>query len=173
MSEAINANYTWNSDEAVTAHEANNRHKFRKPFRYASYVIAFLFMLGSIYKVVVAGWSFFSVVVFLGGIYWLFLRRYGQAWAVRRKFKKRPDKNATISWTITEDEINSSAGELGESSASWASVLKVVHASKGFLLYPTEELYYWIPHSSFRSESDISRMAHIAKDKVAKFIELG
>ncbi len=172
MKDPINIKFMWTSDEAVIAHTSHRMHSCRKPFRFAANLIAILAMLAGIYRIVVFGWAFFPVVVFAGGFYWLFVRRYDLAWAVRRRFKKRPDKDKMVNWVISEDALHSSVEGIGEATIQWESISKVVHAPKGFLFYPNDQIYNWFPHTGFTRENDIAKVAELAKSKVAKFIKL-
>ena len=172
MNESINIKFMWNSDEAIAAHTAHRKHTFRKPFRFAANIIAILAIFAGIYRVVAIGWALFPIALFAGGFYWLFLRRYDMAWTVRRRFKKRPDKDKIVNWTISENELHTSVEGIGEATVKWESFSKVVHAQEGFLFYANNQIYNWFPHSGFSNEKEIFRVKDLAKSKVAKFIEL-
>ena len=77
-----------------------------------------------------------------------------------------------IKFTIFENELHSSVEGIGEATVKWELFSKVVHAPKGFLFYPNNQIYNWFPHSCFSSENEIYRVKELAKSKVAKFIEL-
>jgi hypothetical protein len=172
MDTIINIKYRWNSDEAISAHTSHRLHTFRKPFRIAANTIAILAMFAGIYRIVVFGWAFFPVAIFAGGFYWLFIRRYDMAWSVRRRFKKRPDRDKIVNWKINEHKLHSSVEGIGESTVIWESFLKVVHGPNGFLFYPNNQMYNWFPHSAFQDQHEIEKFEELAKAKINQFINL-
>jgi len=172
MDDIIKLQYEWNAREAVSARDAHELLAFRKPFRIVANIIAFLAMFAGIYRIIVFGWSLFPMAIFCGGFYWMFLRRYDIAWTFRRRFKKRPDNNKTVKWLISENELHSTVEGIGETTLNWASFSKAVHTPQGFLLYPNEQIYNWLPHHGFIDANDIARLSQIVKTKVVKYHNL-
>ena len=172
MSDIIKLEHEWNAKEAFSARDAHQLLAFRKPFRFAANIIAFLAMFAGIYRTVVFGWSMFPIAIFLGGFYWVFLRKHDVAWTFRRNFKKRPDNNKIVKWQISENELHSIVDGIGESTLSWTSFTKAVHTPQGFLLYQNDQIYNWLPHDGFINATDIARLSELAKAKIGIYIDI-
>lgn len=78
------------------------------------------------------------------------------AWYSSRGFAKRPDANVQIEWQFSNEAIKSKT-ELGEATIHWKSFLRVVETSEGFLFYPLENLFHWLPFSAFESPDCIEK----------------
>ena len=172
MNEILKLKFKWSSDEAVSAFIADSAINCRKPFKYAANLIAMLAISGGVYRLTVFDWEFFPFALIAGGLYWLLLRRYDQAWSVRRKFKKRPDKDKIVNWAISTEELNSSVDGIGEASIKWDAISKVVHAQNGFVFYPNDQIHYWLPHTGFSNEKDIAKLISLAKTRGSEYIEM-
>ena len=72
------------------------------------------------------------------------------AWLWGRRFEKRPDADIEIEWEFSKEEIKT-ASTLGAATFQWKGFAKAVEASDGFLFYPFERLFHWIPFSAFAS----------------------
>ncbi len=169
MADIIKLEYEWNAQEALSARDAHQLLAFRKPFRLAANIIAFLAMFAGVYRIVVFGWSLFPIAIFCGGCYWMFLMRYDVAWTFRRRFKKRPDNNKIVKWHISENELHSIVDGIGESTLNWTSFSKAVHTPQGFLLYQNDQMYNWFPHRGFINATDISRLSELVKAKIGEY----
>jgi hypothetical protein len=114
------------------------------------------------------GWSVLTVLFPLGGIYLLFLRKYEVRWSLRRHFKKRPDQDSRVLWTLGENEVRTKTEE-SESRQNWSQIAKVRKARNGFLLYPNDKMFYWLPMTAFASEEDRQRAEELLRNKVGDF----
>jgi hypothetical protein len=88
--------------------------------------------------------------------------------SARRQFRRNPHKDAEISWYFSPDKI-SSAGEGFDNSLAWNKVFKFVDTAEGFLIYPQKQLFYWVPFSGFKSESDVEGVRNLVKSKVSDY----
>jgi hypothetical protein len=55
-----------------------------------------------------------------------------------------------VEWEFSKKEIKTQSA-LGEATLQWKAFLKVVEASDGFLFYPLEKFFHWMPFSAFES----------------------
>ncbi|MBE9047982.1 YcxB family protein [Pleurocapsales cyanobacterium LEGE 10410] len=81
-------------------------------------------------------------------------------------------ENKLIEWEINNEKIVDRMINLYESTYSWELIRGVVDTPKGFLLYPQQHLFYWLPKSKFSSEEDIAHFAFIAKNNVKNWQQI-
>lgn len=85
------------------------------------------------------------------------------AWNASRGFSRRPDANIEIVWQFFREKIQS-RNELGEATIEWKSFLRVVESREGFLFYPLQNLFYWLPFSAFESADCIERVRELVRE---------
>ena len=141
----IEASFQWTAEQAAISTRYHLRNTCRRPFRVASYVIAVLAIAGGIFRITRFGWSFLAFSLIAGGVYWIFLRRYDVEWTARRRFKKRPDKDKFVKWQLSPEEITFETEGIGGGTVKWNAFTKAVKTPKGYLLYPNDQMYYWLP----------------------------
>lgn len=171
MNQEITATYVLAVDELIHARENHGRAQCRPGYRAGLVFISLMAILAGWGYYHAHGWSIQTFLFPLGGIYFLFLRKYDARWAIRRHFKKRPDRNAQIVWTLNDDALQIKTGE-SESKQNWTQISKVRKARSGFLLYPNETIFYWLPVTAFLSEDDRARTETLLRSKVKDFAEI-
>ena len=105
-------------------------------------------------------WALLLLIVFC--IYLLMIDRIN-AWNSSRGYDKRPDANVEIEWQFSREEIKLQT-ELGEATAHWKSFLRVVEASDGFLFYPLQNLFHWLPFSAFESADCLEKVRQMIRE---------
>jgi hypothetical protein len=167
---AITAGYTWTPEELIAAHENNARAVCRRPYRVGLVFLALMAILAGWGYYSSRGWGIPSVLFPLGGVYILFLRKFDKRAAIRRHFKRRPDRNTEIVWTMTSDDFHIKTHETDYHS-KWSQIASVRRARNGFLLYPNETMFYWIP---FHALPDEQREAAetLLREKVQDFKDI-
>lgn len=111
-------------------------------------------------------WSLLLLVIFC---FYLLMFDRVTAWAWGRRFGNRPDADMEVEWEFSKKEIKTQSA-LGEATLQWKSFLKVVEASDGFLFYPLEKLFHWMPFSAFESPECIELVrAFMTENKVPLF----
>ena len=105
-------------------------------------------------------WALGLLAIFC--VYWLMIDRM-KAWDSSRGFKKRPDANLEIEWQFSEANIKSRT-ELGEATVDWKSFLRVVESREGFLFYPLENFFHWVPFSAFESADCIEKVREFVRE---------
>jgi hypothetical protein len=113
-----------------------------------------------------------SMVVGIGfivaGVYWFALRPFDRRWTVRRQFAKRPDKDLELEWQVTSDRL-AVRSTAHSADITWQLIGKVVQTPPGILVYPTDQIFHWLPRHGFGGDSEFERMAEIAKSRVQRF----
>ena len=108
-----------------------------------------------------------GILLFVG-IYIPFMFIVARPWLIRRQFAKRPDRDAEIEWRISADSIHQ-GGAHGTSDFTWAALAKVVQTPAGFLFYPTEQIFHWVPRHGFASDTDFDRLSQLAQQHATAF----
>jgi len=163
--ESITVSYSWVVDELLTAQRYHLRHKIRRPFRIAGYVLAAFVLVAGAGIIWKDGFAFAPALMVLFGLYVFFLRRFEARFVAKRKFNKLPSKNKEITWTFSEDSLSYRSQDLAEGSMNWGAITKVVTAPTGVLLYPQDEIFYWVPHKAFSSGSELKSLLDLVDRK--------
>ncbi len=112
-------------------------------------------------------WALVLLVIFC--VYWLMIDRM-KAWDSSRGFKKRPDANLEIEWQFSREKIKSRT-ELGEATVDWKSFLRVVESREGFLFYPLENFFHWVPFSAFESADCVEKVREFVRENNIPLVE--
>jgi hypothetical protein len=171
MNQDITVSYRWTAEEMIKARHNHGREQCRPGYRVGLVFLACMAIVAGWAAYQKDGWSIPSVFFPLGGIYLLFFRKYDARWAIRRHFKKRPDKNTQIVWTLGDSELKMKTGD-AESRQNWNQISKVRKAADGYLLYPNEALFYWIPVTAFSSEDERAKTEELLRSKVKDFADI-
>lgn len=83
-------------------------------------------------------------------------------------FRKNPNKNVVVSWTFSREAI-SSEGEGFNFTLSWNKVFAFLDSPMGFLMYPQEHHFHWMPFSCFANNSDIDCVRQIARSQAITY----
>lgn len=166
----IVVNFIWTFDELVEGDRWNYRHRVRRIFRVAIVGLAILFLLVGAISI----WDDPSVgiIAIAAGLLILMCRPVIVPWLLRRQYKSRPDNDCAIEWRFTTDGIEYQT-DLGSGEASWKSFVKVVQSPSGYLFYPTQQIYHWLPRHGFSCNEDFDRLAELAQQHGRQFQLVG
>jgi hypothetical protein len=168
VSEEISIRFRWTANELVQAHRWHFRHRVRPLLRWAFGLLAVAFVVFGTLELLKSRSFIPGGLLLLVGLYIplsLFVIRPALA---RRQFAKRPDRDSEITWLFTSDSIEGAFNH-GKSAFTWSALTKVVQTREGFLLYPTEQIFHWIPRHGFASASDFDRLSQLAQQRAATF----
>jgi hypothetical protein len=171
MDQEITASYAWTADELIKAQENHVRAQCRRRYRMGLKFVLLMMILAGWCNYQTQGWSILTVLLPVGGIYLLFLRKYDVRWSLRRHFKKRPDRDSRIVWTLGENDLQNKT-DASESRQNWSQIAKVRKASNGFLLYPNDKMFYWLPMNAFGSQEDRQRTEELLRSKIKDFADI-
>jgi hypothetical protein len=169
--EPIVINFKWIVEDLLAARKWHFRHICRPVFRWAIHVIVALIVAVSLFSLLRVGLSPIPIGFVTVAIYLYLIRPFEVRWAARRQFAKRPDKNTDIQWTVSPERI-STLTTLGSSEFQWAALTKIIRTPDGFLFYPNEQIFHFLPVRGFRADADYQRLAELASEHASKFVEL-
>ncbi len=169
----IKVQFRWNADELLAARRYHFRHNCRPLFRIAFHGIFALMLIAGIAGIALGEYNDVPTIVFvIVGVYWFAIRPFERRWQVRRQFRKRPDNDLMITWIITSEQLATESSQ-GKSEITWTTFCKVLKTPGGLLLYPTEEIFHWLPIHGFQSGADFNTVADFARMNVENYKELG
>jgi len=168
MEEPIVIRYRWTAEELLRATRYFWRSMFGLRLRLILFGWAALLAAVSFW----VGLSFVTTWLFLVVLFYVFfLSDLTLGWAVRRKFKQRPDRDVEIEWRVTEEQLRIRS-KLSDSEVAWEIFAKGVIAPDGVLLCPNNQIFHWLPREGFASDAEFGRFLELAKSKVPKIREI-
>jgi hypothetical protein len=171
MGQDITASYVWTAEELIKARENHWRAQCRPICRGGIVFLSLMAILGGWAFYQHDGWGIPAILLPLAGVYFLFLRKYDVRWGIRRHFAKRPDKGLQIVWTFADDGARTWTAE-AESRRNWSQISKVRKARDGFLLYPNDTMFHWLPFTALASDQDRAHLEELLRTKVPDFAEV-
>jgi hypothetical protein len=171
MDNPVTASFRLSAEELLTAQRVHMRHspQFRKlrRARWTIVPIGILFGGGNllIHGLQAGGilglFCLVAAATFLAVP--LFVRRM-----TLRHYAKRPDRDMVITWEFYPDRVTSKT-EASSSTFEWRLISRLLQAREGFLLYPNDRVFHWLPAHAFRGTADVEAFAQLAKSKVQDF----
>lgn len=73
-----------------------------------------------------------------------------------------------VSWEFYPDRIINKT-EASSATMEWRMISRVLQTTQGFLLYPNDHIFHWLPVHAFRQTTDIETFAQLANSKVRHF----
>ena len=174
MPDDIVIQYHWTAEALQEGYRWHRRRRVRPVFRVLLVVCWLLFAVAgarefrhhgdALMTWLLLGFAIYLPVVFVLG-------RVLAPWRIRRRFAKRPDCGAEVEWRINENGIRIST-TLSKSEFAWKALVEVVRSPKGFLFYPTPQIFHWVPRYGFASDAEYDRLTSLAQSQAAKFTQL-
>ena len=81
-------------------------------------------------------------------------------------YQKSNYENQKLEWKINENNIYYEMENLYSINMSWNLIKGVLDTPSGFMLYPQQNMFYWLPKKAFNNEEDIAHFVFIAKNNV-------
>src|SRR5690349_8739033 len=125
MEQSVTIKYRWTAEELLRAQRYHFRHIYPAVARFAAHGLFALLLVAGVWGLVV--WRLrrgedrfmpLSISFVVLGIYWFTLRGWERRWMTRRRFSKRPDKDAEVEWQVAPERIATRSG-LGHSEFGW------------------------------------------------------
>jgi hypothetical protein len=171
MAEPVRIAFQWTADDLMLARRSHWRYICRPAYRRSVHLfLAFIAGL-SIYSLSVAGPSPVPIVFLVLLLYIYIGRPYERRWHIRRVFAKRPDKNADLEWLISSDKL-CFKGPRSKAEFLWTAFTKVIQTQDGFLFYPIDEIFHFLPKRGFQNDTDVQRLTQLAQEHASKFIRM-
>jgi hypothetical protein len=171
MVTAITASFRWSADELLTAQRVHMRHSphFRKIQR-GRWIIAPFGILVGVFILLQHGFQpvgllglFCIIVGAVLSVFPLVVRRM-----TLKHYARRPDRDMLVTWEFHPDHIVSKT-EASTATMEWRMISRVLQAAQGFLLYPNDRVFHWLPAHAFREPMDLEAFTQLAKSSVKQF----
>ncbi len=170
MNLPIHASYQWSQDEFVRAQVLSVRSSpaARNFFRTILMIGLLIWVIGiCIFFATESSWYELFFPVIFGGVF-VFFPWFVQQWA-RKLYANKADRDMTVNWEVYDDRVVSKTGR-ASNSTSWTRIQRIIQVREGFLLYPKEEAFQWLPIQAFHGAEGAAQFAELAQSKVKEFI---
>ena len=165
MNKNIHLKYLWKVQDIITGF------KYHRKSSTAYRILDIIYLIIGIKNILLGLRGIFilnnlgslSTIVF--GIFFLLINKL-QLYFYGRSFKKLNYENKQVEWDFSQDKIIHRLINLSESTLSWDLIHGILDTPHGFLLYPQQNQFYWLPKAAFSNEEDITHFVFIAQDKV-------
>jgi len=167
MDKPIIISFRWSFEELLLAHKSHMRFsKLGRKFRRIIFGGGMFFLaLGIVFAAqrnLAPAFPLFALAFgFLASP--LFLRR-----ALRKSYAQKPDRDLVVTYEISAERL-AVKSEVASSEMLWRTILRVHRVPQGFLLYPTDHMFHWLPITGFRDAADVERLAQLAKSNVQDY----
>jgi hypothetical protein len=172
IAEPLVCRYRWTEQEAWKVARYHWKKGVRWPFRALAYLVLGGILVLSAWSLLTHGFAVSSLVLFLVSIYFILLLRFEARWQHRRKFRRRPDRDALLEYRVSDEGIAFKSEGLGEGQTTWAAVFKVLRVPDGVIVYPHEQVMYWLPHDGFSSAGASVELDRLLRAKVPRYDSL-
>jgi len=172
MDTPIIASYRFTKEEYLRAQRFAVRHSVHGRLIYRiTTIIGVIIVLSGIASVWnhTVGWIGLLYTLIIGGVFFsmpLFARR-----TALKLYAQDPNRDREVKWQISDERVVFKT-ELTAAENSWASFLRVIRVRDGFLLYPNDRAFNWLPSHAFQAPEDVERFAELAKLKVKEYRDL-
>jgi hypothetical protein len=93
----------------------------------------------------------------------LFARR-----AVLKMYAQMPERDMLVTYEISTDRI-ATRSEVASTDMLWRTIVQARKVPEGFLLYPTDRMFHWLPVHGFHEAADVERLAQLTKANVEQY----
>jgi hypothetical protein len=164
--------YRWTEAEAWKAKSYHWKRTFRWPFRWLAYLVLGAALIVSAWSLLTQGFAVPSVAMLVASFYLLVFRPFEARWWHRRRFRLRPDLDSWLEYVVSDEGISSRSEGMGEGSVTWAAVFRALRTPAGFLVYPNESVFYWLPRDGFAADGAMEALDSLFRAKVPRYASL-
>jgi hypothetical protein len=167
MEEPITVTTTYNTASMMPAfrwHWKRRRWKFYSSVLFISIsVIAVAWMMSGKLD---AKMYFIAIGGIIGGVIG---GTFARSRTAKRSVEKSPGYEKQFVWFFDDNGFQVTS-EFSNSTTSWPAICETAATSDGILIYPQENIFFWLATSDFNSRADHSRLLDIlaAKTKYSK-----
>ena len=165
----VHLNYTWDKNTYLRASYAKLKHSKAGAIIQIIGLIFLFWSLAILWIGIQKGFDKVDLFPLLVVLYIYVLRWPLLNFQLSRQFQKHADKDAKISWEISEESLKGTSAEKSETVIYWNAIDKVIKTREGYFLSrcPT---FIWIPFNSFKNSSDRGQFEILVAGKT-KFIK--
>lgn len=158
--------YTW--DRATF--EAGVRQALRAPFtrvlRWLPRALGVLFAALACLAFAAGDMVAHGLFLFAFAAYLLLFRVRLNTWLYARRFHRRPDANCRVEWVITDTRLACTRTPDTRLETGWDSFMRAACTPAGWLLYPQENMFQFLPRHGFASDADYERFGALVRQYV-------
>ena len=168
QSPPIRARFLWTFREFSDSSETYGKTQCRPVLRFAfGFVCVVVIGVGFMGLASNEPWALPKALAMIAvGSYFLFFRKHDVRWTLRRRFRRRPDRDTEVVFLLDEESV-SGTSPAGDGSTPWSAFVKVRKGDRGYMLFPLDSVYYWLPFHAFGSVEDLVRADELIRRKVA------
>jgi YcxB-like protein len=169
METPIVATYRWSKDEFLRSQRLAVRHSKQGGWLYrVTALIGGLILLSGVVNLYMrpSGWPAFLFTAAVSAFF--FSMPFFARLTALKLYAQKPDRDMEVTWHISDERVTSKT-ELASSENSWAFFLRVLRLPEGFLLYPNDRIFHWLPLHAFCDPRDVERFAELAKAKAKEY----
>jgi len=168
MDNPVIANFRWSADELLTAQRVHMRHsRLGRKIRRGIWTSAPLAIVFGVVTLLIRGFHpvglFFVIMGTALLMSPLFARR-----VTLKHYARRPDRDMLVGWEFRRDHIITRT-EASCATLEWRMISRVLQTAQGFLLYPNDQVFHWVPIHAFRAVADKEAFVELAKSRVQHF----
>lgn len=89
-------------------------------------------------------------------------------WIMRRNVRKLPNLNKEVAWQLDEVGL-AGEGEGFAFSQDWTAMYEALLTPAGLLIYPQENVIYWIPRTAFADPAGFDAAANLVQQHVTRY----
>jgi YcxB-like protein len=164
----ITVRYLWTADDLLKGTRFHFRQLYSRAIHYLFWVVVVGMITAGLNHVSMTGRLQDGLFVLSIGLFPIFYIKLLYPWIIRRQFAKRPDVKTKIEWRITSDNLQVRNTQ-GSSEFIWSALCKVIETPEGFLFYPTEQIFHWLPRHGFASDADFDSLVQLAQQNAKVF----
>ena len=171
MDKTISLKYIWKNEYIIQAykyHRQSSRNYRRR--NAVCFVIGIAQLIFALYKIFVEH-DLPALIFMVSGIYLLLINKI-QFYFYYRNLQRLNYENKQIEWKINAEKIIHRILNISESTFSWDLIYGVLDTPEGFLLYPQQHMFYWLPKKAFANEEDFAQFAYLAHNKVQNWQQI-
>ncbi|MDB6022868.1 MAG: putative integron cassette protein [Pedosphaera sp.] len=169
MDKPIVVSFRWSAKEMLLAQRLHMRYskqgrKLRRIFIGFTVMFTLIGIVGLVrhQDFLTSAFPFFLFAAFFLAMP-LFTRR-----AVLKMYAQKPDRDMLITYEISTGHLISRS-EVASTDVLWRTIIRAHRVPEGFLLYPTDRIFHWLPVHGFHDASDVERLAQITKLNVPQY----
>jgi YcxB-like protein len=170
MKETITVRFRWTAEELIAATRAHLRSHYSLHKRICFWLCGPLMFLGGLSAVISSRPNLMGLFALVVGATLLLFFPLILPRMLRRQFAQRPDRDSEVEWRINDENL-AARGIHGNSEFTWSALSKVVQTKRGFLLYPTPQIFHWLPRHGFSNDTDFENLSQLARQHASKFIQ--
>jgi hypothetical protein len=172
MENPLTASFKWTADELLTAQRVHMRYSpLGRKFRRAMFVTAPISILFGVGIFVTRGFHPAGVAFVVFGSA-LLLSPLLVRQTTLKHYARRPDRDMVVTYEFYPERIVSTT-EASSATLEWRMISRVFQTGGGFLLYPNDRIFHWVPTHAFPNASDVEAFAKLARSKVPQYDQKG